>query len=76
MRTLFAIAIVLVTAACAAPDAAQEAAARCAAVGISARDPDFGTCTKAYVLEAEQAELGSNYRQIEDTVTPPRRFWH
>ena len=51
---------------------AQDAADRCAAVGISARDPDFNTCMQAYALEAKQDSILNAYRQ-SDSVPPPRR---
>lgn len=53
-------------------DVTQEAAVRCAAVGISARDPDFNTCMQAYALEAKQDSIINAYRQ-SDSVPPPRR---
>ena len=51
---------------------AQEAAERCAAVGISARDPDFNTCMQAYALEAKQNAILNAYRDSY-SAPPPRR---
>jgi hypothetical protein len=51
----------------------EEALNRCAAVGISARDPDFMVCTEAYRLENQQAEIGNAYRNAADNMIPRRR---
>jgi hypothetical protein len=51
---------------------AQEAANRCAAVGISARDPDFSSCMQAYALEAKQDAILNAYRET-DSPRPAHR---
>ncbi len=72
MRYVFAAVALWMVAGCANPNAMQEAADRCAAVGISARDPDFTACTQAYRLESQQTAIGNAYRNAVD-FGPRRR---
>lgn len=72
-RYLLAGIAVWALAGCANPTAMEEAVNRCAAVGISARDPDFMVCTEAYRLENQQAEIGNAYRNATDNMIPRRR---
>jgi len=74
MRFRLAILICCLIGGCADSNAnvAQEAANRCAAVGISARDPDFNSCMQAYALEEKQNAILNAYRQ-SDSPPPTRR---
>ena len=72
MRYCFSAATIFIVSGCADPDAMQQAADRCAAVGISARDPDFIACTSAYRLESQQTGIGNAYRNATD-MEPRRR---
>lgn len=72
MRYAFAALICWIIAGCANTDAMQQAVDRCAAVGISARDPDFIACTEAYRLETQQAGISNAYRNADD-MEPRRR---
>jgi Tfp pilus assembly protein PilW len=72
MRCTFAFLALWVIAGCADPTARQEATNRCAAVGISARDPDFLACTEAYRLETQQSGISSAYQNAVD-MQPRRR---
>ncbi len=76
MRAVLVVIAVVVLGGCANPRGMQEAADRCAAVGISPRDADFAACTKAYTLESEQASLSTTYQRTIDTPLRPRRFSH
>ena len=72
MRYAFAALACCILVACANPNAMQEAADRCAAVGISARDSDFIACTEAYRLETQQTAISNAYRDAVD-FGPRRR---
>ncbi len=75
MRHCLVILICCLVGGCANTNAnvAQEAAERCAAVGISARDPEFNTCMPAYALETKQHAILNTYRESYSTPPPPRR---
>jgi hypothetical protein len=73
MRYIVAMAVLLGAGACANQNVAQDAADRCAAVGISARDPDFNSCMQAYVLESKQNAILNAYRQSDDPGLLARR---
>jgi hypothetical protein len=73
MRYGFLVLLITVVGGCGTSNVAQEAADRCAAVGISARDPDFMSCTQAYRLETQQGAISNAYGQAVNTPAPPRR---
>jgi hypothetical protein len=73
MRYAFALLALWMIAGCADPTARQEATNRCAAVGISARDPDFAACTEAYRLETQQTGISNAYQNAAEMGPRPRR---
>jgi len=73
MRYGFLALLLTLVGGCATSNVAQEAADRCAAVGISERDPDFMSCTQAYRLQMQQGAISNAYGQAVNTPAPPRR---
>ena len=73
MRYGFLILISCLAGGCANSNVAQDAADRCAQVGISAKDPDFMSCTQAYRLQSQQNAISNAYGQTVDSPPPPRR---
>lgn len=73
MRYGFVILILYLAGGCATSNVAQEVADRCAQVGISAKDPDFMSCTQAYRPQSQQNAISNAYGQTVDAPPPPRR---
>ena len=73
MRYAVAIAVLWTLLGCANPNVMQEAADRCAAVGISQHDADFLACTQAYRLDTLQTSISNSYRNAVDSVPRRRR---
>ena len=80
MRTIVILALASVAlAACVSTSQREAAALQCQAVGVSATDPYFETCTRAYALQANQDTLEVTYhRALNPTYENPRisHAWH
>ena len=62
---------------CATPESLQrQAIANCQAVGISASDPQFATCTYAYARTQLEKRLENSYRDALDAAPPNRQRHH
>jgi hypothetical protein len=61
---------------CASTEANQVAQTQCASVGITPRDPDFGTCMQAYRQLRRENALESAYHNALNAVPDDRRMGH
>ena len=58
------------------PSVQRQASANCQAVGISEKDPQFATCTKAYSRQHLEDRLSDTYREAIRAVPDDRRIPH
>jgi hypothetical protein len=61
---------------CASPETNQQAQNQCAAVGITPRDPDFGTCMQAYRQLRREDALNQNFHNTINATPDDRRMGH
>ena len=60
---------------CQMPESVQrQAAINCQAVGITEKDPQFKTCSKAYSQQYLENQLGKNYRNALNPAPVDRRI--
>ena len=78
MRTIIVLASLgLALSACAAdPSVQRQAALNCQAVGISEKDPQFATCTKALSQQHIEDRLAQTYHDALTAVPTDRRLAH
>ncbi len=78
MRTIIVVASIgMALSACAAdPSVMRQAALNCQAVGITEKDPQFATCTKAFSQQHIEDRLAQTYHDALNAVPNDRRIAH
>ncbi len=74
-KVLFLTCAVIGLCGCASDTQRQAAITQCQEVGISQRDPQFDTCTRAYTLQGNQDTLETAYHRALNAV-PDRKLPH
>jgi hypothetical protein len=76
MRYVPVIALAAAIAACASDSQRQAAMIQCETVGVTRSDPYFETCTRSYLLQANQANLDTSYKRALNPTYEKRGLSH